>query len=348
MVDDLPPVGARSFSDVQYQFMTDPDPVDPVDDMYDAKINTVSFPSFAADPSVLRDAAMDIIADVEAANVGLEPLKYPYSISVTPETQTVGTGTMAEVVIEVLDQYGDPFEGAVVCEKIWWESDPIGTLIEQEDITDVDGQIIWYAISDLEDTLYVSACVRGFEAIWVFDPNDPMTIQSLVIPNCVCDEANVVFENECYFPDGHTPGFWKNNARKWLEFNSGESKKYVGYQVYFEDYEDYLDAITDKYGATFSFLSFTGTTAEKLQKAYDILSYGGSDPILKAQKHMLSALLTYEWYEADDPGYYGAGCLEGYDMTINEAIEEMLQAYLDGDYEWAHEIAGALNEQGDS
>jgi hypothetical protein len=35
-------------------------------------------------------------------------------------------------------------------------------------------------------------------------------------------------------------------------------------------------------------------------------------------------------------------------MTIGEAIEEMLQAYLDGDYEWAHEIAGALNEQGDS
>lgn len=363
MVAGLPPVYTRSLTDVQYQFMTDPDPVDPVNDLYDAKINVVSYPSFAADPSVLRDAAMAIVADVEAANVGLEPLKYPYSISITPDTQTVGTGTLADVVIEVLDQYGDPFEGAVVCEKLWWASDPIGTLWEGEDITDVNGQIIWSVFSDEEDTFYISACIRGGEAIWVFDPAIPMVLQSLAIPNCPCDEANVVFEEQCYYPDGHTPGFWKNNARKYLESDlNGGSKKYVGVQVPFEDYHEYLEAIDDLMTThcdlddkdNFTWLmNFDDSVANDLAEAYGILSYGGPDPMLKAQKHMLSALLTVFWYGdqmEDGTAWYLDGCVEicGEDVNIADAIHQMLLAYDSGDYELAHEIAGALNEQGDS
>jgi hypothetical protein len=348
VVAALPPAGARDLGDIQYQFMTDPDPVDPVNDKYDAKINTVSYPAFAADPSVLRDAAFDIIDAVEAAK---PDLSYPYSISIAPDTQTVGVGDTATLTITVLDQYDEPFEGASVCIRYMFESE--GTWMDDTATTDVNGEVSVMAFSDIEDTMTLVACIRGGEAVWLFDPSEPMVIQSLVVPSCPCDSATVVWEQRCYYPDGHTPGFWKNNARKWLEFNSGESKKYVGYQVWYEDYEDYLDAITDMYGGDFPFLSFTGSTEQKLQKAYNILSYGGSDPEKKAQKHMLSALLTVFWYDdqmEDGTAWYLAGCVNvcGEDMNIADAISAMLSAYDCGDFELAHEIAGALNEQGDS
>jgi hypothetical protein len=350
VVAALPIAGTRTFDDIKYQFMTDPDPVDPVVDMYDAKINTVSYPAYAADPSELRDAAFDIINAVEAAK---PDLSYPYSISVTPDTQTVNVGDQATLTITVLDQHGEPFEGASVCVKWMYDSEGLWHEFPDWATTDVNGEISVLADSAIEDTLTFIACIRGGEAIWIFDPQVPMEIQSLVVGSCPCDEATVVWEQRCYYPDGHTPGFWKNNARKWLEFNSGESKKYVGYQVWYEDYEDYLDAITGMYGGDFPWLSFTGTTEQKLQKAYDILSYGGSDPLRKAQKHMLSALLTVFWYDdqmEDGTAWYLDGCVNvcGEDMNIADAIEAMLSAYDSGDYELAHEIAGALNEQGDS
>jgi hypothetical protein len=318
--------------------------------MYDAKINTVSYPAYAADPSELRDAAFDIIDAVEAAK---PDLSYPYSISVTPDTQTLNVGDQATLTITVLDQHGEPFEGASVCVKWMFDSEGLWYEFPNWATTDVNGEISVLADSAIEDTLTFIACIRGGEAIWIFDPQVPMEIQSLVVGSCPCDEATVVWEQRCYYPDGHTPGFWKNNARKWLEFNSGESKKYVGYQVWYEDYEDYLDAITGMYGGDFPWLSFTGTTEQKLQKAYDILSYGGSDPVRKAQKHMLSALLTVFWYDdqmEDGTAWYLDGCVNvcGEDMNIADAIEAMLSAYDSGDYELAHEIAGALNEQGDS
>jgi hypothetical protein len=357
VVAALPPAGARDFGDIQYQFMTDPDPVDPVNDKYDAKINTVSYPAFAADPSVLRDAAFDIIDAVEAAK---PDLSYPYSISIAPDTQTVGVGDWAMWTITVLDQHGEPFEGATVCFK--WMFDSEGTWSEDTAITDVNGEVSLMTSSDIEDTLTFIACIRGGEAVWLFDPSEPMVIQSLVVPSCPCDETTVVWEQRCYYPDGHTPGFWKNNARKWLEFNSGESKKYVGYQVYYMDYHDYLEAIDDQITNHCNLadktnlawlMDFDDSAVNDLAQAYGILSYGGPDPMLKAQKHMLSALLTVFWYGdqmEDGTAWYLAGCVEicGEDVNIADAIHQMLLAYDSGDFELAHEIAGALNEQGDS
>jgi hypothetical protein len=361
MVAGLPPVGARSLSDVQYQFMTDPDPVDPVNDLYDAKINTVSYPSFAADPSVLREAAFVIIDEVEAA---MPDLSYPYSISVTPDTQTVNVGDLAPITIEVRDQYGDPFEGALV--HLRWMYESVGVWQYDVELTDVNGQIVGYAESDIEDTFHIEACIRGGEAIWVFDPSEPMAIQSLGIPNCVCDDAIAIFEQECYFPCGHTPGFWKENAKKNIEKFQGlpytgpysgivydKVYKGNGIQVTKEDYEHFLDTIEGKYagGGIWNWLYFNGTWAAKLDGAFKILNYGGSDPMLKAQKHMLSALLTVQWYDHDgvhEPGWYEGGCVQfddGSTMNIGDAIAEMMNAYAAGDYEWAHEIAGALNEQ---
>jgi len=359
MVAALPAPGVRTLADVQYQFMTDPAPSDPVNDMYDAKINTALYPAYA--PDDLRNAAFDIIDAVIAA----EPaLSYPYSITVTPETQTVNVGDPAPFIIEVRDQYGSPFAGASV--KVSWMYDAEGIWHNDVETTNVSGQIAGNAISSIEDTFHINACILGGEAIWVYDPADPMVIQSLVIPNEVRDNATAVWEQKCYFPDGHTPGFWKENAKKNIEKfwalpylgpSSGVlySKIYRGngIQVPYEDYQGFLDAIEGKYASpgTWKWLYFNGSWAAKLDAAFKILNYGGSDPMLKAQKHMLSALLTWEWYEASDPGYYGAGCVhlsDGSDMNIDDAIADMLDAYATGDFELAHEIAGALNEQGNN
>ena len=71
--------------------------------------------------------------------------------------------------------------------------------------------------------------------------------------------------------------------------------------------------------------------------------------IRKAQKMILSLLLSVEWYDDHySAGFYLNGCIDipgDDDPTIGEALEDILEWYDDGNYEDAKDLADWINNQ---
>lgn len=289
--------------------------------------------------SAIRDRAMEILAAIP------EPCVYPVSISLEPESQAVSCPCgEAELTATVLDNEGNGFEGATVM-----FSTSAGTLSDTEVVTDVNGEAKTTLTLGGASSATVTACVWAGEGILIWDDENPpnpdwpsVNVQDLVVPHDpVCDCATVEC---CYYPQVYTPGFWKNNIGKQIGLVKGK-----GIQVPLSDIIAYLNSISSQYGGTYAFLSFTGTDLQKATQAYNILSYGGSDMIRKAQKMILSLLLSVEWYDDHySAGFYLNGCIDipgDDDPTIGEALEDILEWYDDGNYEDAKDLADWINNQ---
>jgi hypothetical protein len=202
--------------------------------------------------------------------------------------------------------------------------------------TDADGKYCFEDISAAYNYTVAEVLPSG----WVNTTPASVEITDLMVG----EERNVTFGNFVCVP-GHTIGFWKNNALKHLE---GDMR---GFQVPRSDYLAYLAIITDKYGDDFGWLNFSDalcpTWQDKLEKAYEILDIPDSSIMMdKAQAQILSLLLTVELYGyTDEPVMipdmgWGTGAFTG---GMDDAVAQILEWYLDGNYSWAKDAADFLN-----
>ncbi|MBM4236936.1 MAG: hypothetical protein FJ151_00435 [Euryarchaeota archaeon] len=280
----------------------------------------------------IRNRAAEILASIP------EPPVYPMSIELAPESQCIGIGESATLVATVLDQDGQPFEGANVSFMT-----TAGTLSVDWAITDVNGEAE-VVLTLATGSATVTATVNAGESVLVWDGLYPtIDKQNLAVP----PEEKSDCARVCVCPAGLTPGFWKNNIGKNWGWVNGR-----GIQVPLANLTAYLLSIDTAYGPTFPWLDFDpNTPLGRAEDAYAILSTpeNSKSMMLKAQKHILALLLTIEWYDDNvGEGLYLDGCVDlpgDDDPTIGEALEDILAWYTAGNYAAAKNLADFINNQ---
>ncbi|MFW6047826.1 MAG: SdrD B-like domain-containing protein [Candidatus Natronoplasma sp.] len=154
-------------------------------------------------------------------------------------------------------------------------------------------------------------------------------------------EAEVLFGNWAPIvcgPEGHTRGFWGHNIC------GRDGPGGVGYQVPYDDVVMYLQNISDRYGDDYDFLADLD-----MQKACDVLSYGGPDMKQTAEVQILALLLTAELYDYydEEPMVNVPGVHHNYFVgTTEDTISMIFDHYdvgTDEGYEAAKDMADWLN-----
>ncbi|MDD1767887.1 MAG: Ig-like domain-containing protein [Methanomassiliicoccales archaeon] len=282
--------------------------------------------------NAIRDRAFAILASIP------EPAVYPVSIALEPDWQALDTGETATLTATVLDQLGMPFEGASVSFET-----TAGTLSDTVVITGANGEAEVTLSPDGATSATVTATTNGGESRLIWDGLTPVVDkQNLAVPPEEISDCAAV-EWCCYYPKGYTPGFWKNNVGKQIGMVNGK-----GIQVPLSQIITYLNNIDTQFGDAYDldFLKFTGSNYEKALKAYNILKLpDNSDNMeLKAQKMILALLLTIQWQGAD----YLNGCVDmpiGDDMTIADAMDDILHWYTHNNFTAAKNLADWINNQ---
>jgi hypothetical protein len=291
-----------------------------------------AFAPYLVNTEAVRDRALEILGTIP------DPVVYPASLVLEPASQSLSSGQVATITAAIHDQYDNPFEFAGI--QVNFNVD-YGTLNQYSGLTDSNGEVQVELTPDASgDSATVTAWAYGGMGILI--QNNDAERQNLVLPNTISGTATVDWE-KCYYPQGYTPGFWKNNIGKQIGLVNGK-----GIQVPLADISNYLQNIKNTYGGTYAFLNLVDPLHPSWTKervAYSILSVPDNSIMqLKAQKMILSLLLTIEWKGSE----YLNGCVDmpnGHDITIADALADILDWYADGNYTDAKNLADWINNQ---
>ncbi|MDH7508834.1 MAG: Ig-like domain-containing protein [Methanomassiliicoccales archaeon] len=289
----------------------------------------------------IRVRALEIVGSIP------EPCSYPSSLQLEPEVQCIDCDDLAAITATVLDQYGNPMENVLVR-----FSTTSGVLSDDEVLTNSTGEAVVYLDLNGSTMAVVTACINGGEGILIWDDANPpntnyptVDVQNLVVPNEICDSSIVKC---CYYPDGFTIGFWKTNIGKnwgWMK-GSGIQVPKAKIVSYLEEINDIFDGQTGHCKARCMEWIRNITPSQ----AYNILSIPNANNMMqKAQAQILALLLTNAWYnDYFGPDYYLKGCVDlpgDDDMTIGDALHQILDWYCSGKYEKAKNLADYINNQ---